>query len=98
MISVSDVLKLLEQVPVWKQLRQLPTQMKDLEARVADLERKAVAPAPGKDRICPKCDGELKVTGTMPHRQFKFAGVETHFVACQVCDYKAERLYDPNKT
>ena len=52
MISVSDVLKLLEKIPVWGTLSKLPERVKLLEQKVASLE--AAGPAPGR-RPCPAC-------------------------------------------
>lgn len=40
-ISVSDVVKILEQIPIWKMLRDLPKRVIDLEARLKALEESA---------------------------------------------------------
>ena len=52
MISVSDVLKLLEKIPVLGTLSKLPERVKLLEQKVASLE--AAGPVPGR-RPCPAC-------------------------------------------
>lgn len=52
--SVSDIIKLLEQIPIWKQLKAIPQELEQLRRRVDALEAKlASPPAPGKE--CPAC-------------------------------------------
>ncbi|WP_155983488.1 hypothetical protein [Nitratireductor aquibiodomus] len=49
LIAVSDILKILDQIPVWRSLTSLPKRIAELEARVATLESgKAATKAPGR--------------------------------------------------
>lgn len=100
MISVSDIIKLLEQIPIWKTLRDTPKKIQDLEARMAALETAASAqralPKIPAAKACPMCGAEMKVTAERPHPSFAFAGVKLHDMACS-CGHKTERLFDPSK-
>lgn len=100
-ISVSDALKLLDQIPIWKAVSALPKRVAELERRVSELEAAAKAsPAPAKipeARICPLCSSEMKVVAELPHPTFDFAGVKIHKLSCTGCDNKTERDYRPGK-
>jgi uncharacterized protein with PIN domain len=56
-ITVSDLLKILDSIPVWKDLKALPGRLKSLEERVSALEHKPIASAP-KGKRCPFCGEE----------------------------------------
>jgi hypothetical protein len=51
-ITVKDVLELLDRIPVWRAMKELPDRVEALEARLCDLEAK-LAKAPGE--ACPFC-------------------------------------------
>lgn len=53
MISVDDVLKILDRIPIWKNLAALPAKVAALEKRVAELEtyNNALAEQPATDFI-----------------------------------------------
>ena len=97
-VSVSDIIKLLEQVPGWKAVVGLPKRLAELEARVKALETgsasKLVSPGP-KD--CPLCGAVMSVTKESPHEHLGPAGVKTHTMQCDGCGNTAERMYQPGK-
>jgi hypothetical protein len=74
MISVSDAVKILDQIPIWKQLVAIPKRLTALEERIAALEAKKTV----SGRECPMCGNEMKVASEAPHPQFSFAGVKVH--------------------
>lgn len=48
-------------------------------------------------RVCPLCEGEMKVTDETPHPTFDFAGVKVHAMTCGECGHKATRDFRPGK-
>jgi hypothetical protein len=48
-------------------------------------------------RICPLCEGEMKVDSEMPHPDFDFAGMKVHAMTCSACGNKATRNFTPGK-
>jgi len=99
MISVSDILKLLDQIPIWKAVSGLPRRVSELEKKVAELEGKIGDSTPGfqSGRECPICGASMKVLGEFPHPQFAFAGRKVHDMECPECGHKTRRDFDPGK-
>ncbi|TWB15594.1 hypothetical protein [Nitrospirillum bahiense] len=98
-ISVTDIVKILDQIPIWKQLIAIPKEIKSLQERVAALEADLKArPAPIP---CPVCEsGGLKVKAVRPHPTFHFAGRQVREMECDnpACGHKENRDYIPPKT
>jgi hypothetical protein len=90
-ITVSDALKVLENIPIWKQLRELPKRLTALEQRIAVLEQERVVS--GKE--CPLCGAEMKVVAER-HPQFAFAGKKIHQMECS-CGNQADRIFKPGR-
>lgn len=91
--SVGDIIKLLDQIPLWKMVSALPKRVKELEERVAALEGKNIKPhAPA----CPICGEAMQTTAVRPNRKLGFAGVQRHTLTC-ACGHSEERLVDPHK-
>jgi hypothetical protein len=98
-VSVSDIIKLLEQVPGWKAVAGLPKRLAELEARVKVLETgcaSAPSPPPGA-KDCPLCGAVMRVTAERPHVHFGPQGMKTHTMLCDGCGHTAERMYSPAK-
>lgn len=55
MLSVSDILKILDQVPVWKVLTKTPGRLDALEKRIAALEEAKMLPGLSPGEPCPAC-------------------------------------------
>ncbi len=97
-LSVSDILKILDQIPIWKTVSSLPKRIAELEQRVALLEGKAALPAPvDPARVCPLCQATMKVTAEKAHPDFGFAGMNIHEMLCEACGHKTERSIRPGK-
>ena len=97
-ISVSDILKILDQIPIWKTLRELPKRMAEVESRLKALEERGAQKAPAPSALaCPLCGGEMKVTSESPHPEFDFAGLKVHAVECPTCGHKTQRDFQPGK-
>lgn len=98
MISVSDILKLLEQVPIWRSLVTLPKRLAELEARVAALESGGTAgrTAPGP-RDCPLCGAVMVVTEEKNDPTFGPLGGKIHVMRCDGCESTVERAFEPGR-
>lgn len=93
MLSVSDILKLLDQLPIWKTVKDLPARVTALEARVAALEAPRLATSsPGQ--VCPGCGAHAlrrtaAVTSSTP---FGALGAKDETWTCSACGAQDERL------
>jgi len=98
MISVSDVLAVLDRIPAWKALIAIPKRLADLEERIAAIEGKGGATRAGpRPDECPACRLPLRYSSEMPHPTFGFAGVKVHQLHCDGCGKDYERFWDPKK-
>lgn len=100
MISVSDILKLLNEIPIWKAISALPKRVAELERKVAALEAASQTKPQDKTpsaRICPLCAATMKVVSERAHPTFAFAGLKQHELECPECGNKATRDFDPGK-
>jgi Zn ribbon nucleic-acid-binding protein len=99
MISVSDILKLLDQIPIWKAVSSLPRRVSELEKKVAELEGKTgnIGTKSPSGRECPICGASMKVINELPHPQFAFAGRKVHDMECLECGHKTRRDFEPGK-
>lgn len=95
--SASDILKLLEQVPVWKSLVTLPKRLADLEARVKAMEAAGGGRAGPRANECPACGATMVFVEEKPDTIYGAAGGMTHLLRCDGCGRTAERAYNPAK-
>jgi len=98
--SVSDILKILNDIPIWKAVVGLPKRVAELERAVGELrEKSAVTPSrkapPGRE--CPICGATMKVLSESEHPTFGFAGVKVHNMECPECGNKTTRDFNPGK-
>jgi hypothetical protein len=96
-VSVSDILKILDQVPVWKTLTALPKRLRDLEERMAALE---ATPPKKAGEPCPLCDEPMKVTAVEEDPIFGVMGMKVHTLTCTgaECSHTETRQIDPKKS
>lgn len=100
MISVSDILKLLDQIPIWKVVAGLPRRVAELERAVGELQEKfatASSPKAPSGKECPICGATMKVLSEWPHPNFGFAGRKIHALECSECGNKTNRDFEPGK-
>jgi hypothetical protein len=95
-VSVSDIIKLLEQVPGWKAVAGLPKRLAELEARVKVLEEVKGAAKPNP-RDCPMCGARMSVIAERKHPQLGPVGVLVHDMKCDGCGNTTERQYSAGK-
>ncbi|AJY17842.1 hypothetical protein L0Z13_08515 [Burkholderia multivorans] len=89
---LEDIMKTLERVPGWKRISGAPAEIDALKARVAALEAKL---APG-GQMCPLCnEPAMKVTASIPHPEFDFAGVKLDTLRCSACGHEETRQREP---
>lgn len=97
-LSVSDAIKLLDEIPIWKAVTGLPKRVAELERKVAALETVASAAAAkptGKE--CPICGATMKVIKEIPDPHFAFAGMKVHQMQCNECGEQTTRTFEPGK-
>jgi hypothetical protein len=93
-VSVSDILKILDKIPIWN----LPRRVSKLEKQVAELLDKAAnAPSTPNGRECPMCGVIMKVLGEYNDPRFGFAGRRIHNMECPECRNKTDRMFQPGK-
>ena len=84
-----DVVRLLEQIPIWKKLKVLPEKLAALEKRMSDLEAKV--DAPGKK--CPKCGKfSFSVESSTPDKTFGEAGGNNVTYKCASCGFSQSKI------
>jgi hypothetical protein len=94
MLSVSDILKILDKTPIWKSLKDLPKRLEALEARVAQLE---TSPKQAEHmHTCAQCGAPAKVTNVRDHPTFGTFGVKERTVTCDNGHAQTFK-WDPNK-
>jgi hypothetical protein len=96
MLSVSDIAKLLEQIPIWKAITTMPKRVAELERQVAALQKNTATAQP-TGRECPICGSTMKVLKESPHPEFDFAGLKVHEMECPECGNKTSRDFQPGK-
>jgi hypothetical protein len=96
MSAIGDITKILEKIPLWKRLGELPEQVDALQARVAALEAE-LQKRPSLER-CPICSaGDLKVTSVNPHPTLGAVGIQERTMRCDNadCGHTEKRIHDP---
>lgn len=87
MLSGSDILKILEKIPLWRTIAALPKRVSMLEQRVAELERKgSVAP-----EVCDTCGTAMRVTADRPDDTLGPVGVRIKTWTCDTCGEARDR-------
>ncbi|CAG9177668.1 hypothetical protein [Cupriavidus pampae] len=84
--SVSDLVKLLEQLPVWKQVIGLVKEVEALKKRVEMLEKSQTQTPKGDE--CPRCHGlSYKLERTEADPTFGDMGVQRRVYVCGSCGH-----------
>ena len=92
MISISDMLTLLDRIPLWGQLKALPNRVNELEKRIAELESKPSS----NDEICPKCKQKtFELISSQKDKTFGPLGVYERTYKCSSCGFEEAKLLDP---
>ncbi|MDH2311454.1 hypothetical protein [Methylobacterium brachiatum] len=93
-ISLDDIVKLLNQIPIWRSVSALPKRVRELEERVAALELKPMAKSAA---TCPLCGGETKTVKVEPNVHFGTMGMQDHTLVCGRCEHIEIRQIDTMK-
>jgi hypothetical protein len=91
------MLKILDSIPAWKRMVELPGRIDALEERLAALEGAAPKRSGPTAVDCPLCGAPLKVIAERPHGDFGFAGMKVHSMRCTNpnCGLTTDRDWDP---
>ncbi|MDP3316591.1 MAG: hypothetical protein Q8M47_11075 [Devosia sp.] len=81
MEAIDDISKLLDRIPIWKRLGEVPAEVDQLKKQVADLEAKLNGKWPAD--VCRFC-GEREVR-LMDHRGPDSHGIITELWTCGAC-------------
>ena len=89
--SVKDIIAILDKVPLWKQLKELPGKVEALEKRVAELEG---APE-STGEMCPRCKRDtFELISTEPDPVFGQMGVQQRLYQCSSCAFEERKSVD----
>jgi len=86
---IKDINELLEKIPIWKKLVQLPDRLDGIEKRLKSIEDKMS----GSGELCPYCkQPTLQLLEIKPHKLFGEAGLKVGSYKCNNCkkDFKKE--------
>ncbi|HEY0920503.1 hypothetical protein [Devosia sp.] len=89
--AIDDFMKMLDRIPIWKRLGEVPSEVYDLKRRVADLEEKLGGKWPAE--VCRYC-GERAVR-LMDHRGPDAHGIITELWTCGACQQTDRRPVKP---
>lgn len=95
MSIVSETLAILDRIPVWKELKQLPERVAALEARIAELERRPPpAPVNAHMKPCRACGARAWHITTIAPTRGHFAGSGANDVTwiCDACGVSETKL------
>ncbi|MEQ1484783.1 hypothetical protein [Methyloglobulus sp.] len=91
MISVKDIMVILDKIPIWKQLIGLPSRIEALEKRVSELESKGITTGDS----CPKCKAKtFELISTAPDPLFGEMGVQKRLYKCSACGFEESKNVD----
>jgi hypothetical protein len=89
---IEDLNALLEKIPIWKKLVQLPDRIDAIENRIKSLEDKMS----GSGELCPFCNQPANnLLEIKPHEIFGDAGLKIGVYKCNNCNKIFEREIDP---
>lgn len=94
MVGLADLNALLEKVPVWKRLVELPRYVNELEQRVRALEEKLGQPL--SKEACPSCgEKAFFVTSSAPDPVMGEVGAMRRTYTCRACGFTENRMEVP---
>ncbi len=96
-VSVSDITKILDSIPVWKSLLSLPKRLAELEARVKALESGQAQHAGPTPNECPTCGAVMPLIAERDDPTFGRVGLKQHVFRCDNCGGERTRQWSPEK-
>lgn len=91
---LEDIVKTLERIPAWKRLKDVPTDLDALRARVAAVEAQL---AGGSGSQCPICQAPgFKVVSSVPHPDWgEIDGSRMDRYECPACQHSEMKKRTP---
>jgi len=88
-MTASNILALLERIPVWKKLIDLPKRVDDIDRKIVDIENKLSSSSEIK---CPAC-GEYKyfVVSSIKDKNMGDMGTVTRKYKCKACGFSEDK-------
>lgn len=91
MSTVSELMGLLEKIPQWKRLMELPSRLDALEKRIALLEKRFA----GGAEVCPRCsETDFRLISSRPHPVFGEMGTKERLYRCGQCGFEETKTVD----
>ncbi|GMR17679.1 MAG: hypothetical protein BMS9Abin33_0072 [Gammaproteobacteria bacterium] len=92
MLTVADLLKVLNRIPAWGRIVTLPDKVEALERRLASLERKTYKGDAKSAELCPKCSQyTFELKSRNPHPIYGKIGVQEEHYKCSECGFSRTR-------
>lgn len=93
MVSVSDLLKILDSIPVWKALKALPERVTALEEKIVQLEAKNALPSKVPGAPCKYCGNRsMRMVSSVPDPTFGALGANQEIWQCSDCKQQEKKL------
>ena len=91
MSTTSELLGLLDKIPAWKRINEVPARIDTLEKRLADLEKKMA----GGGDICPRCkQPTFALIESKPDDTFGELGFQKRTYKCEACGFSEKKLIE----
>ncbi|MDH5649133.1 MAG: hypothetical protein OEY67_05705 [Gammaproteobacteria bacterium] len=92
MLTVADLLKVLNRIPAWGRLVTLPDKVEAMDRRIAELESQVFKGRNGSHQMCPKCRKHtLEFMHRKPHPIYGKIGVQEEHFKCSECGFSTKR-------
>jgi len=103
-VTVSDISRILERVPVWRQLVTLPQRVSDLETRLAALTANEdvppvvpmQTPARPSQYMCDSCFAPMNIIGEEKLDSLNVLGQAIHTLECSECARVTRKMFTPD--
>lgn len=90
-----DIMKTLERIPVWKRVKELPSEVDALRKRIEAIEKRLDG---GSGKLCPACGSpKFKLESSLPDPHLGRIGVLNDHFACLECGHQKTQQRETRK-